>query len=64
MREQNDIRVCISQLTDIPKQQRRVKIPLNISLFKWLDLAREHVFYIQGNIILFFDTPTDEVKRK
>ena len=56
--------MCLSKLTHVAKQERGVKVALDISLLERLNLARKDVFDIERDTILLIYGSTNEVEGK
>ena len=53
---------CLPKFAHVAKQNKGMKIALNVSLLEGHDFAREDVFYIESNAILIQYGSTNELE--
>ena len=54
-------RVIVAELTHISKKEWRLKVPLNVSLFKGYNLAGEHMLHFDSITELLSHRTADEI---
>lgn len=56
------IRMAVSQLADIPEQERWFEVAFNVCLLERFDLAREDVLELEIRVVVFHERATNQFK--